>query len=87
MFFETAVWHVNRVQPSGHYMYRQFNVHKLYVLPTQCVYVFCVDMRTNSDYFTVQFFLLVYGINSFSKTAPKAKTRARKIHFPFLATL
>jgi hypothetical protein len=26
----------------------------LYVLPTQCVYVFCVDLRTNSDYFTVQ---------------------------------
>jgi hypothetical protein len=22
---------------SGHYMYRQFNIHKLYVLPTQCV--------------------------------------------------
>jgi len=25
-----------------------------YVLPTQCVYVFYVDLRTNSDYFTVQ---------------------------------
>ena len=24
-----------------------------YVLPTQCIYVFCVDLRTNSDYFTV----------------------------------
>ena len=24
------------------------------VLPTQCIYVFCVDLRTNSDYFTVQ---------------------------------
>ena len=24
-----------------------------YVLPTQCVYVFCVDLSTNSDYFTV----------------------------------
>ena len=29
----------------------------LYVLPTQCVYVFCVDLRTNSDYFTVQHWL------------------------------
>jgi hypothetical protein len=27
---------------------------KFYVLPTQCIYVFCVDLRTNSDYFTVQ---------------------------------
>jgi len=25
-----------------------------YVLLTQRVYVFCVDLRTNSDYFTVQ---------------------------------
>ena len=31
-----------------------FNTHKFYVLPTQCIYVFCVDLRTNSDYFTVQ---------------------------------
>jgi len=42
------------VPPSGHYMYRQFNIQQFYVLPTQCIYVFCVDLRTNSDYFTVQ---------------------------------
>jgi hypothetical protein len=42
------------VPHSGHYMYRQFNVHKLYVLPTQCIYVFCVDLRTGSDYFPIQ---------------------------------
>ena len=34
--------------------YRQFNVHKSHVLPTQCIYVFCVDLRTNSDYFPIQ---------------------------------
>jgi hypothetical protein len=39
---------------SGHYMYRQFNIQQFYVLPTQCIYVFCVDLITNSDYFTVQ---------------------------------
>jgi hypothetical protein len=32
----------------------RFNIHKFYVLPTQCIYVFCVDLRTNSDYFPVQ---------------------------------
>ena len=68
-------------------MYPCSNTQIFYILPTQCVYVFCMDLRTNSDYFTVQFFLLVYVINSFSKTAHKAKTRARKTHFPFLATL
>ena len=31
-----------------------WNIHKFYVLPTQCIYVFCVDLRTNSDYFLIQ---------------------------------
>ena len=35
-------------------MYRQLNIQQFYVLPTQCVYVFCVDLRTNSDYFPIQ---------------------------------
>ena len=29
-----------------------------YVLPTQCICVFCVYLRTNSDYFTVQHWLV-----------------------------
>jgi len=45
---------VNALKPSGHYMYHQFNIHKFYVLPTQCIYVFCVDLRTKSDYFPIQ---------------------------------
>jgi len=39
---------------SGHNMYRQFNTHQFYVLSTQCIDVFCVDLRTNSDYFPIQ---------------------------------
>ena len=35
-------------------MYHQFNIKQFYVLPTQCIYVFCVDLRTNSDYFPIQ---------------------------------
>jgi len=42
------------LQPSGHYMYRQFTLQQFYVLPTHCIYVFCVDLRTNSDYFPIQ---------------------------------
>ena len=26
-------------------MYRQFNIKQFYVLPTQRIYVFCVDLR------------------------------------------
>jgi hypothetical protein len=35
-------------------MYRQFNIQQFYVLPTHCIYLFCVDLRTNSDYFPIQ---------------------------------
>jgi hypothetical protein len=31
-----------------------FNAKEFYVLSTQCIYVFCVDLRTNSDYFPMQ---------------------------------
>jgi hypothetical protein len=31
----------NPQKPSGHYMYHQFNIHKYYILPTQCIYVLC----------------------------------------------
>jgi hypothetical protein len=44
----------NHLNLIGQYLYHQFNIQQFYVLPTQCVYVFCVDLRTNSDYFTVQ---------------------------------
>ena len=49
----TAQWSLY-VPHSGHYMYRQFNIQQFYILPTQCIYVFCVDLRTNSDYFPIQ---------------------------------
>jgi hypothetical protein len=35
-------------------MYHQFNTQQFYVLHTQCIYVFRMDLRTNSDYFPVQ---------------------------------
>jgi hypothetical protein len=33
----------------------RFSAHKSYVLPTQCIYVFCMDLRTNTDYFSTQY--------------------------------
>ena len=51
---KTVTTCVKPLKPSGHYMYHQFNSQQFYVLPTQCIYVFCVDLRTNSDYFPKQ---------------------------------
>jgi hypothetical protein len=45
---------VNRLKPSGHYMYRQFNIQHFYFLTTQCIYVLCVDLRKNNSYFPIQ---------------------------------
>jgi len=30
------------------------DIKKFFVLPTQCIYVYCVDLKTNSDYFPIQ---------------------------------
>jgi len=40
--------HINRWRSPA------FNTQQFYVLPTQCIYVFSVDLRTNSDYFPIQ---------------------------------
>jgi hypothetical protein len=32
----------------------RFQIHKFYALPTKCVDVFCMDLRTNSDYSPIQ---------------------------------
>jgi hypothetical protein len=49
----TAQWSLY-VPHSSYFTYRQFNIQQFHVLPTQCIYVFCVDLRTNSDYFPIQ---------------------------------
>jgi len=49
------VWIISPLEPSGHFTYRQFNVQIVYILPTQCIYVFCMDLRKkNSDYFSIK---------------------------------
>ena len=56
----------NPSKPSGYCMHRtvviicniRLSTKKFYVLPTRCIYVFWVDLRTNSYYFTVQHWLI-----------------------------
>ena len=31
--------YINLLKPTGYYMYHQYNIHQLYVLPTQYLYV------------------------------------------------
>ena len=58
MFSARYGLNVISLKPSGHYMCHLFNIHKFYVLPAQCIYVFCVDLRTNSDSFPIQHLLV-----------------------------
>jgi hypothetical protein len=51
-----SCFHFRILKPSGHYMYphsghythHQFNIQQFHVLPKEYIYVFCVDLRTNS---------------------------------------
>jgi len=45
-------------------MYHQFNIQQFYVLPTQCIFVFCVDLRTNSHYFPYNINWLLFITNT-----------------------
>ena len=38
------VMYINTSKPNGHYMNHQFNIQEFYVLPAQCIYVFCMDL-------------------------------------------
>ena len=31
-----------------------FSIQELHILPTQCIYVFCTDIRTKNDYFPIK---------------------------------
>ena len=44
----------NRSRTSDYFTHGQFNIQQFYIPSTECIYMFCVDLRTNSDYFTVQ---------------------------------
>ena len=45
---------LNLLQPGDHYKCRQFKIHNPTFSPHSCIYVFCVYLRTNSDYFPIQ---------------------------------
>jgi hypothetical protein len=39
----------NLLNTTGYVKYQQFNIQQLYALPTHCIYMFCIYLRTNSD--------------------------------------
>ena len=39
----------NPLKPTGYVMHQQFSIQQLYALPTHCIYVFCIYLRTNSN--------------------------------------
>ena len=47
-------------------MYTEFNIQQFYDQATQFIYMFCVDLRTNSDYFPIE--RLVTGLYNWDLT-------------------
>jgi hypothetical protein len=52
----TPIWRKCRklyFQPSCYNAQPGLTFKRIYVLPTRCIYVLCMDLRTNSDYFPI----------------------------------
>ena len=47
--YGTFFTHFKLLKPTCYVMHHQFNIQQLYALPTHCIYVFCIYLRTNSD--------------------------------------
>ena len=45
---------INLLKPKTYIMYHQLKKHSEIVFCPQCIYVFCVDLRTNCDSFSIQ---------------------------------
>jgi len=67
----------------------RFNIQQFYVLPTQCTYVFRVDLRTNSDYFCIQHELTGFYNRDLTLCSPAVTTCTSRFNiqqFYFLPT-
>ena len=47
------VGRINPLLPRACFMYHQLKLKKFCILPTQCIYVFYVHLRINSDYLPI----------------------------------
>jgi len=47
-------WEFKPSKHGGHSMYHQINIQQFYVLPTQCIFVFCVYLETKERLFPMQ---------------------------------
>jgi len=65
-------------------MYHQFKIHQFYVLSTQCIYVFCMDLRTNSDYFPTQHQLTGFYNRDLTLYSPVVTIRTTSLTFIIL---
>jgi len=65
-------------------MYKQFNIQQFYVLSTQCIFVFYMDIRTNSDYSLYSFGWLVC-IHSFISLSYDRSKASSKASSPYIA--
>jgi hypothetical protein len=53
MFIMRIIWDMKLPKRYGNASATRFNIHKFYVLPSQCNYVHDMDIRTNGDYFPI----------------------------------
>ena len=67
--------------PSGYLFSHLKNSH---ILPTQCIYVFCMDLRTNSDYFPTLHHLTAVVLSVLTRIWLMFTTVSEKLHSPIM---
>ena len=54
------VMYINPANPSGHYMYRLLNIHKFYVLSTQCIcFVWIWEQTAITSLYSINWLVLI----------------------------
>jgi hypothetical protein len=63
-----------------------FNIQQFYIQPTQCIYVYCMDLRINSDYFPTQQLLTGFYNRDLTPKSPVVTTCTTNfnIHKPYV---
>jgi hypothetical protein len=53
-------------------MYRQFNIQQFYVLPSHCIYIFCVDLRKTAiiSLYNINWFVIISFVSQWHLYEP-----------------
>ena len=73
-------------KPSNYYIYHQIQQYKTQNLPTQCIYMFCVDLTTKWLYFLYTELNFIQGVSDVSNHITHTCSMDKKQRIKFIQT-